>query len=121
MFCYGLAFGMGLVLLVVPALMAMQLDAARWMRAARRAASRRAGLAAVATWAGMGGIAALFAVTLGAVIVTGALPAFLPPLPVEGAAGALALFLAATAVLLIAIWLLVSAVHLARRRRPAPT
>ncbi len=82
---YGLGFGMLLVLLVVPALLAMQQDLGRQIAGLRRALRLRprAGGVAAATLAAAIAIAGIFAATLGAVIVTGGLPAFvlglLPP------------------------------------------
>ncbi len=61
---YGLGFGMVLVLLVVPALMAMQQDAARMNASIRRAFSRRGGAAGVMGGALLAGAAGLFAVTM---------------------------------------------------------
>ncbi|WP_300513261.1 efflux RND transporter permease subunit [Aliiroseovarius sp.] len=69
---YGLAFGMVLVLLVVPALLAMQSDLGRMTRAlrrvprARRARGLQAGLALVAL-----GLVGVFAATLGPAVVSG--------------------------------------------------
>ena len=87
---YGLGFGMVLVLLVVPALMAVQADVARAFRSLRRGvlAPRRAGV----LFAGlMAAVLALFAALLGPVLATGALPGvlqgWLPGLaPVQAAA-----------------------------------
>ena len=70
---YGLAFGMVLVLLVVPALIAVQSDLGRMTRAlrraprARRARGLQAGLALVAL-----GLAGVFSATLGPAVVSGA-------------------------------------------------
>ncbi|MEM7295071.1 MAG: efflux RND transporter permease subunit [Pseudomonadota bacterium] len=75
---YGLGAGMFLVLLVVPAMLAMQEDVASWRRAARRssrALMRRRGWAlglGVTLAVGWLGVVALFAATLGAALVTGA-------------------------------------------------
>ena len=72
---YGLGFGLVLVLLVVPALLAIGHDIGRTVRASRRAAQGRAPgmrLAMGVVWAS---VMAWFAVTLGAAILTGALPA----------------------------------------------
>ena len=99
---FGLAFGMVLVLLVVPAVMAVQADVGRAFRSLRRGAGapRRAG----GLFAGLVGVVAvLFAGTLGLVLATGALPvwvaALLPALaPVQAAA---VLFLAGVAVLAV--------------------
>ncbi|MDO5756930.1 MAG: efflux RND transporter permease subunit [Rhodobacterales bacterium] len=72
---YGLGFGMVLVLLIVPALMAMQLDLARQRAALRRGLrSRTAGLRAVLLMAAAL-LAFWFAATMGAAMVLGALPA----------------------------------------------
>jgi multidrug efflux pump subunit AcrB len=69
---YGLGFGMVLVLLVVPALIAVQSDLGRMTRAlrraprARRARGLQAGLGLVAL-----GLAGVFAATLGPAVVSG--------------------------------------------------
>jgi multidrug efflux pump subunit AcrB len=89
---YGLGFGMVVVLMLVPAILAMQLDVARQMAALRRAVRhpRRAGLVGSAILAA-GAFAALwFALTLGQVMVFGALS---PLLGGGGIGAALALFL----------------------------
>ncbi|SLN21189.1 Toluene efflux pump membrane transporter TtgB [Aquimixticola soesokkakensis] len=107
---YGLGFGMVLVLLVVPAIIAMQLDVRRQITAARRAlrlmraggAARVAGLAA---GAGLGLALVLLAPTLGAVIRFGALPAALGGGGIWAAVGLFALGLA---VLLLLIYALVA-------------
>ncbi|MBK5934513.1 multidrug efflux pump subunit AcrB [Rhodovulum imhoffii] len=73
---YGLGFGVVLVLIVVPALLGMQRDVARQMKAYRlalRSPRRARGLARVAL-AGTGVVAGVFSATLGPVLVTGALP-----------------------------------------------
>ena len=134
---YGLGFGMVLVLVVVPALMAMQQDVARQWAALRRAARmprRGKSVSAVTLLAGLG-IAALFAATLGSAIVTRELPLHLldnlppgiagavPRLP-DGApvlAIALALFAGGTVVWTLGIYVLsvLLVTLLARRRRPA--
>jgi len=121
---YGLGFGMVLVLLVVPALMAMQADFARQVRAARQGLRFRLGwlrgvlgllAAAMLGW---------LALTLGWTVATGALPAALADrLPVAGALpampGALVLFLAGAAVLAFAGYLLAALGWLLARRRAA--
>ncbi len=73
---YGLGFGLILVLLLVPALLAMQQDFGRQFAALRRAmhAGRRGAMVWMTTAAVALGIAALFAATLGAVLVQGAMP-----------------------------------------------
>ena len=74
---YGLGFGLVLVLLLVPALLAMQQDFGRQFRALRRAVhvGRRGGVVGVATGAVALGMVLLFLATLGSVLVQGALPA----------------------------------------------
>jgi multidrug efflux pump subunit AcrB len=104
---YGLGFGMLLVLLLVPALMAIGADFGARARSARRAVSapRRAGALGLAA-AGLS--AGLFAVIVGPALVTGApLPALGPLLPaaLPGVAGALALYLGVLAAALALIWL----------------
>ncbi|MFX0541848.1 efflux RND transporter permease subunit [Roseovarius sp. S4756] len=71
---YGLGFGMILVLLVVPALMAVQHDVARQMAALRRGMRFREGRVRAAMLAGAALIAAWFAATMGWAIWAGALP-----------------------------------------------
>ncbi|MCR9124523.1 MAG: efflux RND transporter permease subunit [Rhodobacteraceae bacterium] len=72
--CYGLGFGMLLVLLVVPALMAVQRDVGRRITAMRRALRGRArGLATLMSVA-LGAVLGWLAVTMGAAALTGALP-----------------------------------------------
>ncbi len=77
--CYGLGFGMLLVLLVVPSLIAMQADVAKQTRAFRRAlnAGRAATGMRVVTVANVAIVVALFAATFGMTIWTGTMPAFL--------------------------------------------
>ncbi len=111
---YGLGFGLVLVLLVVPSLLAIGHDLGRNIRAARRAFSARApGLRTVVSALGLA-MAGWFAVTIGSVIIWGALPDAL-----GGSAGlsmAFTYFVAGVAGLTLAAWAL-SAVSLARRQR----
>ncbi|WP_102110366.1 efflux RND transporter permease subunit, partial [Oceaniglobus roseus] len=72
---YGLGFGMVLVLLVVPALMAMQLDFGRQAAALRRAMRGRARGVAVPVGLAAALLAGWFAATLGWVLGTGRYPA----------------------------------------------
>ncbi len=76
---YGLGFGMGLVLLVVPALLGMQMDIRRQMQALRRAMRWRHG-AGLVNWTvsvvALGSVG-IFAMTFGQVFLTGSLPAAL--------------------------------------------
>ncbi|EAR49910.1 transporter, AcrB/AcrD/AcrF family protein [Oceanicola granulosus HTCC2516] len=97
---YGLGFGMVLVLLVVPALMAAQQDIGRHVRAARRSLRARRRLVSWPALAGAAAALGLFGATLGPVLVTGApLPALAAWLPdaVQGTGALLALFAAALA------------------------
>lgn len=101
---YGLGFGMVLVLMMVPALMAMQADVAKQTTAAKRALGRmgRSKLVGVASGLGALGIMGLFAATLGAQAVTGA-----PMLVIGGATGLVAaagVFLAGVAALLTTLY-----------------
>ncbi len=105
---YGLGFGMVLVLLVVPALLAAQADVGRAAAALRRAIRkrRRAGPAGLAVALAAAGMSAWFAATMGWVAVTGALP---PPVAAiapaaGGMAGAFGLFLAGAAALAALAW-----------------
>lgn len=98
---YGLGFGMVLVLMMVPALMAMQSDVAKQTKAAKRALSRlgRSRLVGVAAGLGAVGIAGLFAATIGAQVVMG-----MPLFGIAGLAASAGVFLAATAAMLVAIY-----------------
>ena len=99
---YGLGFGMVLVLLVVPALLAIGRDLGRPWVALRRG-WRAPGASPVLR--GAAGLLALwFAATLGAVLATGALPAPLDLLPLSPLAGALALFVGGAAALVALLW-----------------
>jgi predicted RND superfamily exporter protein len=121
---YGLGFGMVLVLMLVPALLAIQYDVSRQVAAARRALrSRRApGLRATTTLTALL-LAAWLACTLGYAAVTGTLAAplvqALPMLANLSAmtAGFLA-FVTGTALLILIVYV-VSAISFALRRKPA--
>ncbi|PJE32992.1 Multidrug resistance protein MexB [Pseudooceanicola marinus] len=104
---YGLGFGMVLVLLVVPALMAMQDDMGR-MRAGlgRALRTRRAGGLRTLMGLGLALVLGWFAATLGHVLWQGALPSVLAGL-VPGSGGlasALLLYLAGAAVIVLALF-----------------
>ncbi|WP_417249749.1 efflux RND transporter permease subunit [Celeribacter sp.] len=73
---YGLGFGMVIVLVLVPAIVMMQLDTGRGMAAMRRALSnpRKLGIAGASSVVALVGAVALFALTVGQVVVAGALP-----------------------------------------------
>ncbi len=116
---FGLAFGMLLVLLIVPSLMAMQADVSRQVRAARRALRGRR--MAMLVPAGFGGLVALglFAVTVAPVLLTGSAwsPAVaLLPMLAGGFSAAFVVFAAGLGVALIAIYLL-SVLGFGLRRR----
>ncbi|RYH09513.1 efflux RND transporter permease subunit [Tropicimonas sp. IMCC6043] len=96
---YGLGFGVVLVLLMVPALLAVQKDVHRQFESFRRALthSGRARPVTLLTWSAVAAVAALAAATLGHVAATGTLwPPLAGLLPVEVATPfrALLLFLA---------------------------
>jgi multidrug efflux pump subunit AcrB len=122
---YGLGFGLVLVLLVVPALLAMQEDVARQMHAMRRAlaAPVRARWIALVTGGAALALMLLFAGTLGVVLATGSLPPALTDLmPALAAApatmAALGLFLAGSALVLVIVYA-VAALIAGARRYPA--
>ncbi len=104
---YGLGFGMLLVLLVVPALIAMQQDIGKQMTALRRAlgAGRRGyGIGALSITAALA-VAAVFAATLGSAILTGALPGMLPaPVGLPLMPLSFGLFVAGSAAILLAVF-----------------
>ncbi|MBR9763444.1 MAG: efflux RND transporter permease subunit, partial [Rhodobacteraceae bacterium] len=118
---YGLGFGMVLVLLVVPALLAMQEDVARMRRGLRRAlGDRRAGPLRGVMLAGLGLMLGWFAATMGRVIWSGALPAALDGLlPLPPLAASLLLFLSGSAGLVLVLFIGAALVLAGRRRRAA--
>ncbi|MFN6978268.1 MAG: efflux RND transporter permease subunit, partial [Gemmobacter sp.] len=95
---YGLGFGMVLVLVVVPALMAVQNDTGRAFASLRRSFGRRGGRVVTGAAALM---ALWFAATMGAALVTGALPAPLAGLGLAGVPGAFALFVGGVALVAV--------------------
>ncbi len=118
---YGLGFGMLLVLLVVPALVAMQQDVGRQVRALRRAvrAGRRGRWIGGFAWAMMAAVTGLFAATIGWWAVTGGLPMPLAALQTEGGGLRLvvALFVGLTAGLLILAYLAAVLIRLLSARQ----
>jgi multidrug efflux pump subunit AcrB len=117
---YGLGFGLVLVLLVVPALLAAQHDVTSRIAAARRAVAspRRGGLAGAAA-ATLAVLSVLwFGATLGAQLVTGspAAPvAALMPGEAPGMGAAFAAFAAGTLVLTLVVWAVAALATLRRR------
>jgi multidrug efflux pump subunit AcrB len=117
---YGLGFGMVIVLLVVPAILAMQQDFAKQMRALRRSVGGMRRQPAVALGlVGLGGvIAALFAATLGSQIATGAM---MGPAAdwAAGTGGAFGVFVLGAAALCVLAWLITALVFALSHRRRA--
>lgn len=119
---YGLGFGMVLVLIVVPALMAMQMDVRRQISSLGRAVRLpKAGLAISApVFAALIGVAAVFVSTFGALIATGAiLPAISSVLSLQDGSSlgiTLGLFVAGSAIWVFALYVIsVAAILFARR------
>ncbi len=115
---YGLGFGMVIVLLVVPAILAMQQDVGRQVAALRRVfghVSLHKGMTAAVVALGMA-VAGLFAATLGAFLLTGAM---VGPLAQIGATTGLALatFLGGAAALCLLAWVVAAMVHGVARAR----
>nr|WP_237072505.1 efflux RND transporter permease subunit [Pseudaestuariivita rosea] len=103
---YGLGFGMILVLLVVPALMAVQMDVARQVAAMRRAlrAPKDAGQVGTATLISVASVGLLFVLTFGPVILTGNLLPILPALSDSPGLSALVFFVPMCAIAISAIY-----------------
>jgi multidrug efflux pump subunit AcrB len=119
---YGLGFGMVLVLVLVPALVAAQADVTRPLAALRRAlAGRSRRLRAVVAVTGLA-LAGWMAATLGVALATGALPApllaWLPALTDQPAlrSGLMLFVPGALAIVALAYLLSVLALSLSRRR-----
>jgi multidrug efflux pump subunit AcrB len=117
---YGLGFGMLIVLLVVPAIMAMQQDVGKRLTALRRALGgfgRRPGFAGLVLALGVAS-AAIFAATLGSYLVTGAMVGPLAGLAAS-AGVALAVFIAGVAALCLLVWLVAALGYAVSRARAA--
>ena len=120
---YGLGFGLVLVLLVVPAVLAMQQDIGRQFAAMRRGlrVESRTGSVGVLTWVGVVCAIALFALTLGPAILSGqisshlaeflAIPTSLPLMPT-----AFGLFATGLAILMVLLYLVGAVLGLVGRR-----
>ena len=117
---FGLAFGMVLVLLVVPSVMAMQEDIHRQIQSAKRALrARRMAMFVPAGIAALGAVG-LFAMTMAPVLLTGGpLPWIAGVLPMlnGGLGPAFGVFVGGLAVLLIAIFVIALLGQSARRAR----
>ena len=96
---YGLGFGMVMVLLVVPALMAMQQDVARQFAALRHGLRFRQAPVRLALTLAVGGILGWFVVTLGAALTTGAALVGAP-----GTGPALGLFIAGSVLISLLVF-----------------
>ena len=121
---YGLGFGMILVLLIVPALVAMQADVARRVLALQRALRARHRRLRVSVMAVSGVVLGWFAATLGAVMVTGSVwapVADLLPVTVSDPAlrGAFVGFVLGAALWVLVLYVAVSLWGLVRMRRAA--
>jgi hypothetical protein len=106
---FGLAFGMVLVLLVVPSVMAMQADVYRQVQSAKRALRGRRLAMFVPAGLGVLGALALFALTVGPIVFTGMpLPAVAAVLPLlnSGMGAAFGVFVAGLLALLLAIYII---------------
>ena len=117
---YGLGVGMAIVLLVVPALLAIGQDLGQQVRGLRRAMAagrRRPGLATAMAALALASVALLTA-SFGALILRGEMWGPLASLPANAAA-AMAVFVAGTAALCLGAWLTAAVARLARRPVPA--
>ncbi|MGX9356989.1 efflux RND transporter permease subunit [Roseobacteraceae bacterium S113] len=121
---YGLGFGMVLVLLVVPALIAIQTDIARMIETLRRGwgfrAGRVRGLLSFATLASVAWLGA----TLGSLAVTGAVPAPVAervPFELGGFVPVFGLYMAGVLALCVVVYLIAAlSLGSARRAQPQP-
>jgi hypothetical protein len=121
---YGLGFGMVLVLLLVPALIAVQHDLRRRRQALRRMLGVRSRPLRAGAWAVVALLLAWLGATLGVTAVTGALPApVLAALPMAAGlapmTAALAVYAAGALALLAGVALAAIIAWLALRRQPA--
>ncbi|MEM9583280.1 MAG: efflux RND transporter permease subunit [Pseudomonadota bacterium] len=124
--CYGLGVGLLLVLLIVPSLIAMQSDVKKQTKALKRALSAKgtAPVLRLITFFNLLGVAALFALTMGATMWSGSLPEMLRmALPADAPASSLpmafVLFLSGVVVLLLAIWMIAVIAHATGRKAQA--
>ena len=114
---YGLGFGMLLVLLVVPALIAIGQDLSRQITALRRGLRVRRARLGLTLGLGLAAIPVWFTATMGWTFATGALPAPLSnALPLSEQPAALVLFVTGIALILTLLYI---TTLLTRRDRPA--
>jgi len=123
---YGLGVGMFLVLLVVPAILAMQEDFGARRKSARRAISavarsrgwaRGLGVTMLVAWAG---VLALLTLTFGSTFLSGGMPEVLSALvPAQASplVAAVATFMAGLLVWIFVVWLVSSVAYAWSRRR----
>ncbi|OIP84825.1 MAG: acriflavine resistance protein B, partial [Rhodobacterales bacterium CG2_30_65_12] len=115
---YGLGFGFVLVLLVVPALVAVQEDIAKQLRALKRMTRLRhrgANRALVVVGGAAAALAALFAVTVGWALVSGDLPGGL--FAGGGVIAAVAVFVVGAAAITGGVWFISALAHVRHRHR----
>ncbi|MFT6168968.1 MAG: multidrug efflux pump subunit AcrB [Celeribacter sp.] len=114
---YGLGFGMVIVLLMVPAILSMQVDVARYMATLRRAAQnpQRFGRASLPLGLGIAYAVVWFAITLGSTALFGALPQFLGGS--TSMTAAIGVFLAGLAIGLLVIYSVAAFAMSAHARR----
>lgn len=103
---YGLGFGMFIVLFLIPAILAMQLDVGRQVAALRRGLGhpKRSRTVGSALWVASVFAVLWFVLTLGPKIVPGIVPALLAP---EGVGAAMGLFLAGLIPVFVGIYIVV--------------
>ncbi|MEL7460473.1 MAG: efflux RND transporter permease subunit [Pseudomonadota bacterium] len=101
---YGLGFGMVLVLLLVPSLLAMQHDVAKFRAAFRRGFSTRATGLQTANIIATLGVMVWFAATLGATILNGAPLVMVETMQDAGLGAAFGLFLIGAAAIALLVW-----------------
>ena len=122
---YGLGFGMVMVLLLVPALLAVQHDFSRQITAFRRSLSFRAKGVQRSLALGMVAMVGWFAATLGTVLVKGTLPGAIESIAPAWAtaapvSGAFMLFLLGTVAIAVVIYLGVAGARIVRSKKVQP-
>ena len=119
--CYGLGFGLVLVLLIVPALMAVQSDFGRMIGSLKRGLRFRRNSVRFSLGTGLVINLVWLAATIGLVITTGALPApldtLLPNLS-PGMAG-FVLYASGSALIALVLYIALALSHRAKRGQPA--